>query len=250
MILSSNSIIKTTEPNQAMQRTSAVITELDPNSKLRPSHCHIWSYTKGKENLKSLAFIIIALLVTSGCANSLNQATYGRYTDEGNLAFAARDFTTAEAAFAKAAYNVDWGNLGDAAKAGSLYNLAETKRILGKYNEAEALFLQVIPLDARSQKENSYEQRMLNTAFVLLYLDMHDAAKGWPYLQKTFDKPDSQKYGGNVRWLEVYGEYEIELSKLGMHSEASIVRDEIERRKKAELIQSATDNSGAAPPSI
>jgi len=201
----------------------------------------------GKENMKPLPFIIIALLVISGCANPLNHATYGRYTDEGNRAFDARDFTTAEAAFARAAYNVDWGNLGDAAKAGSLYNLAETKRILGKYKEAEALFLQVIPFDARTRKEDSYEHRMLNTAFVLLYLDMHDAAKGWPYLQKTFDKPDSQKYGMNVRWLEVYGKYEVELSKLGMHSEASSVREEIERRKKAEPIQSTTDNSGAAP---
>lgn len=195
--------------------------------------------------MKTLPLIIIAVIAISGCANPLNQATYARYTDEGNRAFTARDFTTAEAAFARAAYNVDWGNLGDAAKAGSLYNLAETKRILRKYAEAEVLFLQAVPFAARAWNEDSYEHRMLNTAFVLLYLDTHNAAKGWPYLEKTFDKPDSQKYGGNVRWLEVYGEYEIELSRLGMHSEASRVRQEIEKRKKAESIQRTTVNPGA-----
>ena len=199
-----------------------------------------------KEAMKRTPLILIALLTITGCANPLNQATYSRYTDEGNRAFVARDFTEAEAAFARAAYNVDWGNLGDAAKAGSLYNLAETKRILRKYTEAEALFLQAALFDVRAWKEDSYERRMLNTAFVLLYLDMHAAAKGWPYLEKTFDKPDSQKYGGNVRWLEVYREYVVELSKLGMHSKVSRVREEIEKRKKAEPIQSTTDNSGAA----
>jgi len=197
--------------------------------------------------MKTLPLIIITMLAISGCANPLNQATYARYTDEGNRAFAARDFTAAEAAFARAAYNVDWGNLGDAAKAGSLYNLAETKRIMRKYTEAESLLLQAVPFDARARKDDSYAHRMLNTSFVLLYLDMHDAAKGWPYLEKTFDKPDSQKYGGNVRWLEVYAEYEVELSKLGMHSEATRLREEMEKRKKTEPIQSITDNSEVAP---
>ena len=169
--------------------------------------------------MKRYVLPLIALLTISGCANPLNQATYARYTDAGNRAFAARDFPAAEAAFARAAYNVDWGNLG------------ETKRILRKYVEAESLFLQASPFDARAWKEDSYERRMLNTAFVLLYLDMHDAAKGWPYLQKTFDKSDGHKYGMNVRWLEVYGEYEAELSRLGMHVEATRIHEEIELRK-------------------
>ncbi|MBI2812924.1 MAG: hypothetical protein HYX71_01410 [Opitutae bacterium] len=201
----------------------------------------------GKESMKRAPLILVVLFAISGCVNPLNQATYGRYTDQGNRAFAAGDFLLAEAAFARAAYNVDWGNLGDAAKASSLYNLGETKRILRKYAEAESLFLQAVVFDERARKDDAYERHMLNTALVLLYFDTHDAAKGWPYLQKTFDKADTRKYGANVRWIEVYTQYEAELSKLGMNAEASLVRDEIEKRKKTEPIQSTTDNSGASP---
>ena len=182
--------------------------------------------------MQKLALAIVAALTMSGCANPLNQVTYGRYTDAGNQAFAAQDFSLAEANFVRAAYNVDWGNLGDAAKAGSLYNLGETQRILRKYSEAEAMLLQALPFAARGWKEDLYKLQMLDTALVLLYFDTHDAAKGWPYLRKTFGKPNSHKYGANVRWLDVYGQYEKELSQLGMAAEAASVREEIDKRKK------------------
>ena len=40
--------MKTTEPNQAMQRTSASVTDRAPSSTLRASHSRLWSYTLGK----------------------------------------------------------------------------------------------------------------------------------------------------------------------------------------------------------
>ena len=72
------------------------------------------------EKLLSLAF----LLILTGCANPLNDATYRRYTDAGDSAMNRGDYIQAEVAYARAAQNVDWGRLGPAAKSGSLFNLA------------------------------------------------------------------------------------------------------------------------------
>ena len=178
-------------------------------------------------------FWLVPVLILAGCANPLNQATYSRYMNEGIEAFNARQFTRAEAAFARAADNVDWGNLGDDARAGVLYNLGDTKRILRKYDEAESLLLQAQAAAAKAWSPDSYSARMLNSGFVLLYLEKGEPLKGWPYVQRSFGTPDSTQYGGNIRWTEVYADYERELARLGHETEAKLIREEIERRNAA-----------------
>ncbi|MFT3867093.1 MAG: hypothetical protein QM715_01220 [Nibricoccus sp.] len=91
------------------------------------------------KKLFSLTFLILLV----GCANQLNDATYGRYTDAGDLALERGDYVQAEIAYARAAQNVDWGRLGPAAKSGSLFNLANAKIRLKKYAEVRAAALGV-----------------------------------------------------------------------------------------------------------
>jgi tetratricopeptide (TPR) repeat protein len=83
----------------------------------------------------------------SGCANPLNQATYYRYIEQGDKARAEGNWEVAEFAYSRALTNVGWGNLPPKDKSEALYNLGETKQVLGKYDESATYLQQGLAID-------------------------------------------------------------------------------------------------------
>jgi hypothetical protein len=50
--------MKTTEPNQALQRTTVLVTDRAPSSTLRAKHGRLRALTMGEETCESLPFFV------------------------------------------------------------------------------------------------------------------------------------------------------------------------------------------------
>jgi tetratricopeptide (TPR) repeat protein len=138
----------------------------------------------------------------------------------GDQALAAGDNSRAEAAYARAAYNVDWGLLGDAAKSGSLFNLANTKLRLGKFSEAEQLLLESLKIEQRITKSDDprVHKRFIGLAMVYRSLDQYE--KGLPFARETFKYSDSPEKYGDIKWRKIYDWYAAKLEGAGRVDEA------------------------------
>lgn len=170
--------------------------------------------------MKSYTSVLIALLL-GGCANPLNLATYQRYTQEGDAALAAGDDVRAEAAYARAAQNVDWGALGEAAKSGSLFNLANAKIRLGKFAEAEPLLLESLRIEEKlGTTPDLVRKRVI--ALSIVYLEMDQIDKGLVYLKKTRPFAKDPAFASLI--AKLYPGYVEKLEKLGRTSEAAEFR--------------------------
>jgi len=166
------------------------------------------------EKLLSLAFLLISV----GCANPLNDATYGRYTDAGDSDMNRGDYTQAEAAYARAAQNADWGRLGPAAKSGSLFNLANAKIRLKKYSEAEPLLLESLEIEKKINGEQASLTQKRNIALAMVYLELDQPERGLPYLEQTLPLAMSPDFIG-LR-AKLYPSYVEKLERLGKSEEA------------------------------
>lgn len=171
--------------------------------------------------MKHLVAIALVLLL-SGCANPLNRVTYERYTDTGDRALAAGEFSVAEAAYARAAYNVDWGLLGDAPKSGSLFNLANAKLRLGKFAEAEPLLLESIRLEEKLGNKGDDRMQKRYIGLSIVYLELGQIDKGLPYLRKTLPYADNPGFPGLK--TRSYPAYIKKLEALGRTEEANEFR--------------------------
>ena len=165
---------------------------------------------------------VVLLLLVGGCANPLNRVTYERYTDMGDSAMAAGDFARAEAAYARAAYNVDWGLLGDAAKSGSLFNLANAKLRLGKFAEVEPLLLESIRLEEKLGNKGDERMQKRYIGLSIVYLELGQIDKGLPYLRKTLPYVDNPGFPGLK--TRSYPAYVKKLDALGRTQEADEFR--------------------------
>ena len=166
------------------------------------------------EKLFSLAF----LLILAGCANPLNDATYGRYTDAGDSAMNRGDYIRAEVAYARAAQNVDWGRLGPAAKSGSLFNLANAKIRLKKHAEAEPLLLESLEIEKKISGEQAPFTQKRNIALAMVYLELDQPERGLPYLRQTLPLASSPDFIG-LR-AKLYPSYVEKLERLGKVEDA------------------------------
>ncbi|MBC7366371.1 MAG: tetratricopeptide repeat protein [Undibacterium sp.] len=162
----------------------------------------------------SLAFLLILI----GCANPLNDATYGRYTDAGDSAMNRSDYIQAEAAYARAAQNVDWGHLGPAAKSGSLLNLANAKIRLKKYAEAEPLLLESLEIEKKISGEQAPITQKRNIALAMVYLELEEPERGLPYLRQTLPLAPSPDFIGLK--AKLYPSYVEKLERLGRAGDA------------------------------
>lgn len=162
------------------------------------------------------------LFVLSGCANPLNDETYARYTQGGDSAMDRGDFLQAEAAYARAAQNVDWGRLGPAAKSGSLFNLANAKIRLRKFAEAEPLLLESLELEKKISGEQAPLTQKRNIALAMVYLELNQPERGLPYLRQTLVLASSPDFKG-LR-AKLYPAYVEKLEGLGRFEEAKPFR--------------------------
>lgn len=118
-----------------------------------------------------------------GCANTLIDAAYGRYTQTGDAAMERGDYFQAEFAYARAAQNVDWGALSSAAKSGSLGNFENAKIRLRKYADAEPLLLESLEIEIKISGEQAPFTQKRNIALAIVYLELDQPERGLPYLR-------------------------------------------------------------------
>lgn len=132
-----------------------------------------------------------AVLLAAGCANPINDATWHRYTRDGNAAHAKGDLGTAEEAHRRAVINARIGNLGAEREAMALHNLALVKRDLCKLAEAEEFLRRAYEL--RDRNTDTPPANLAGTIFELAQLHYEsrryaDAAalmeRGFPLLEK------------------------------------------------------------------
>ena len=166
------------------------------------------------KKLPSLAFVFFLV----SCANPLNDVTYGRYTDAGDSAMNRGDYIQAEAAYSRAAQNVDWGHLGPAAKSGSLFNLANAKIRMKRYAEAEPLLLESLKIEKRISGEQALFTQKRNIALAMVYLELNQPELGLPYLRQTLPLALSQDFIG-LR-AKLYPSYVNLLERLGKNEDA------------------------------
>lgn len=165
---------------------------------------------------------MLIVLVLGGCANPLNLATYQRYTQEGDAALDAGDNLRAEAAYARAAQNVDWGALGEAPKSGSLFNLANAKIRLEKFAEAVPLLLESLRIEEMlGSPPNIIQKRFI--ALAIVYLETDQIDKGLVQLRKTLPFSKDPAFSGPTSKL--YPRYAEKLEKLGRTREAAEFRN-------------------------
>lgn len=143
--------------------------------------------------------ILITIFGLIGCANPLNRETYVRYTDTGDAALLRGDYETAEIAYARAAQNVDWGNLGLEEKSGSLFNLANAKIRLGKFAEAEPLLLESVRIEEDLGNHELTQKRYFGLAIV--YLETKQLDEGLVWLRKTLPVAGTPEFRGLSEFL-------------------------------------------------
>ena len=140
---------------------------------------------------------ICMLLLATGCANPLNQATSNRYAEECSQAERRGRLDAAEQACYRSLVNVDWGTLGLDQKSQRLYNLARIKRQLAKFAEAEDLLKQSLAIEEKLTPPS--DERIGRR---LIELSVNLAAQGkWDEGAQCLDRvlPIAQQYSGQER---------------------------------------------------
>ncbi len=141
-----------------------------------------------------LAAILLSLV---GCANPLNQATSIRYSDACREAELNGRLDIAEQACYRALVNVDWGNLGEIQKSDRLYDLGRIKRQLGKFVEAEELYIASLAIEDKQIPPNYEKTGRRLAELAILYEQMQIPESGMPYVQRLYGIP--YEYTGQER---------------------------------------------------
>ena len=136
-------------------------------------------------------------ILTTSCANPLNQATSNRYSATCAEAERNGQLEVAEQACYRALVNVEWGNLGQEQKSQRLYNLARIKRQLSKFSEAEDLLKQSLAIEEKLTPPSD-----IRIGRRLVELSVNCAAQNkWDEGVKNLDQvlPIAQQFSGQER---------------------------------------------------
>lgn len=146
-----------------------------------------------------MRWLLLAALTVAiyGCANPLNRVTSDRYFAQCAAAERAGDLRYAEQLCYRSLVNVDWGNLGPELKSKRLYNLAQIKRRLSKFNEAEDLLRASLKLEEGISGPTSVPvgRRLAELSINLASLDRW--AEGIPFVERIL--PIAESYSGGER---------------------------------------------------
>jgi len=169
---------------------------------------------------------VLVLLLGNGCANPVNQVTWGRYTEGGNQAHNRGDLAGAEEAHRRALINARIGHLGSEREATSLHNLALVKRDLCKLDEAREAWQ--MAFDLRDKNPNVPSTFLAGTTFELAQLSYEqgryaDAVKlmerGFPLVEKIdIASAEPEAYAHLLR------EYADALRKINRAADADAVQ--------------------------
>lgn len=172
---------------------------------------------------KGLIALIVLAVTLAGCVNPLHEATYARYTEIGDAALANGRPDVAEEAYYRAARNVDWGNLSDAQKSGSRFNLANAKIRLEKFAEAEPLLLESLALEKKISGPQHRFTVKRYFGLAIVYFELGQQEKGLEYLRNTQVMASDPEFEEAARiWYPKYADW---LSDQGRDKEAQRLRE-------------------------
>ena len=163
----------------------------------------------------------------TGCANPVNQATYYRYMEQGNTARAEGNWEVAESAYSRALTNVDWGKLSPKDKSEALYNLGETKQVLGKYDESATYLRQGLVIDEELYGPDGLTTMYTLGALAITYYKQNRIDEGVELLHRIetafprHSEKHTQKFKKEAKRL--FSDYADKLSNRGDKAEADLL---------------------------
>jgi tetratricopeptide (TPR) repeat protein len=162
----------------------------------------------------------------SACANPINDATWSRYTRDGNAAYAQGNLAAAEEAHRRALINVRLGRLGSEREATSLHNIGLVKRELCKLDEALEALSKAYEL--RDKNPATPPQLLSGTVFELAQLHYDQRRfpealalmeRGLPIIEKA-----GAEQGAPAAFAQVLLQYAEALRNLNRSADAQVVQ--------------------------
>jgi len=174
------------------------------------------------------AVACLALLLAA-CANPINDASWSRYTREGNAAHAQGNLTIAEESYGRAVSDARIGHLGPEREAVALHNLGLVKRDLCKLDEAREALSNAYEL--RDKNPDTPPLLLSGTAFELaqLYYEQRRYAeavalmeRGLPIVEKA-----GVEQGAEAIYAQVLVQYADALRHVNRSADAQAVQKRV-----------------------
>ena len=173
-------------------------------------------------NIVGIVYLLI--MFSAGCTNPLNQATYYRYTDQGDVAIINGNWGGAEVAYQRALSNVYMGNLSPKEESNALYNVGRVKQVLGKYDEAAQCLEQALVIDEKLNAADGHHVGYVLGELAITYFKQGKLDEGIELLDKLevnyLKSPEGFTLGYKGALKRIFNVYAKELYKLGREAEA------------------------------
>jgi len=197
--------------------------------------------------MRTIKFLLLVVVVISGCANSINQRTATNYYEAGDVALAQGDLADAKEMFSRALINVRLGNMGAEAESQVLMNLGRTQGNLCEFDEAEKNFIEAISL-----KSDTYGNKSPLTFSSKIEMGQFAYDIGWykksvKYFEQALEVGGEElKKSDPATYYEIFRDYGDALLKSGNSEKAEVIRKELENnfsdlRKGSDYVRYPTE---------
>jgi len=176
--------------------------------------------------MRNILLLLAAVMYLSGCANPANLVTADNYRQICSNAEDRNNLKVAEEACYRVIKNIDWAYIGNTSISQqesfsqSYYNLARIERRLGKFDEAEKLFLTSLSFEEKlpTPSQEKIGRRLAELAMLKEQQKKHQ--DGYEYVKRLFEIGDI--YNGNERQTVaiIFYVYSTLMIKDGRESEA------------------------------
>jgi len=181
--------------------------------------------------------IVLALLLTAGCAKDFNTTNTARYYDAGTRAEAARDFPGAEEYYGRALIWAGTEHVPAALLSLTMYNLGRMKGHACKFDEARELLLTSLALEESTSGPASAQVSRRLFELGRLYYDRRLYTESVPYYSQGVAMVRRLKLEDDepVTFTEALQDYANALREAGDQRQADGLRSEITARRSQEI---------------
>lgn len=181
--------------------------------------------------------MIMALLLTGGCARDFNTTNTARYHDAGMRAELARDFPQAEEYYGRALIWAGTERVPPSLLSLTMYNLGRMKGHACKFEEARELLLTSLALEESASGPASAQVSRRLFELGRLYYDRRLYAESVPYYSEGVAMVRRLKLEDDepVTFTEALQDYANALHEAGERRTADDLRSEIAARREREV---------------
>lgn len=182
-------------------------------------------------------FVVLALLLTGGCAKDFNTTNTARYHDAGMRAELARDFPQAEEYYGRAVVWAGTERVPTALLSLTMYNLGRMKGHACKFDEAHELLLTSLALEESASGPASAQISRRLFELGRLYYDRRLYAESVPYYAQGVAMVRRLKLENDepVTFTEALQDYATALRETGDRRQADGLSGEITARRGQEV---------------